>query len=513
MSRTSIGAVTALLLASSGALAAPAAAAEPSADLRLFYDQQPTWAPCDFDATVDCASISAPLDYTRPEGRRITIAISRQRASDPAHRRGVLLSNPGGPGGSGLMDTDAAGKVLSWPKQRFASTPLSKYYDLIGFDPRGVGRSTQLSCEQPSISRPIVSRPTAADFDADVAWAKAAEEGCQRASGEVRPSINTRNTARDMDLIRGVLGERTINYVGYSYGTYLGAVYGSMFANHLDRSVLDSSLPPDPNWRQVGMASALANQQNVESWAEWVGERNSRYGLGRTKADVLATVETTSTRLPSTPESNGFSQQTLFDQTMGFQSTLRSDWPGLAELVRKTRDTGVFTPPAPPTGSAPGASTVFGYIPVNQTIQCETDWPSDLDVYRRDTALFSQRYPYGWGATTAMPAPCTFRSFALPEKATHIERTNYPVGVVVQARADVQTPYAGGAAMAERLGDRLITVADDGNHGQYARRGNPCVDNAVSSYLIDGVLPAPGLTCAGQPRPDLPPDSSAGNGK
>ncbi|KAA5835999.1 alpha/beta hydrolase [Saccharopolyspora hirsuta] len=489
---TGIGAVAALVLVTACAPTAFAAS-----DLRA---QEPAWQPCDFDASVECASIRVPLDYAHPEGEQISIAISRQRASDPAHRRGVLLANPGGPGGSGLTDTNAAGEVVSWPKQRFADTPLSEHYDLIGFDPRGVGRSTPVSCEDTEVSKPIVSRPTEADFDTYARWAKAAEEGCQRASGDVRPFINTRNTARDMDVIRDVLGEEKINYVGYSYGTYLGAVYGAMFPAHLDRSVLDSSLPPNLSWRQVDMASSLANRQNVEAWAEWVGQRDSRFGLGSSKAEVLAAVEATSRALSRTPDEHGFSPQTRFDQAVGHQSTLRSDWPGLAELVRRVGDTGEFTPPEP------GTSTVSGYEAVNRTIHCETDWPSDLDVYRRDVELFSEQYPYGWGAATAMPGPCTFRSFTPPEAPTRVERDGYPVGVVVQAEADVQTPYAGGAAMAERLGDRLITVVDDGNHGQYARRGNACVDDAVTGYLVDGVLPPPDLTCAGQPRPDIAPD-------
>jgi pimeloyl-ACP methyl ester carboxylesterase len=505
------GGMAALLVVSAALLATPAAvlvtsadASQPSADLREFYDQKPAWAPCDFDATIDCAPVRVPLDYAHPDGKRISIAISRQRASDPPHRRGVLMANPGGPGGSGLLTFDAANHQVSWPKQTFGSTPLSRSYDLIGFDPRGVNRSAPFSCEEPEVSAPLVSRPTEADFQEHARWAKASEEGCQRLSGEVRPFINTRNTARDMDVIRGVLGEDKINYVGYSYGTYLGAVYGSMFAEHLDRSVLDSSLPPDLNWRKVGMASAMANRANVDAWAEWVAQRAGRYQLGTTKEEVLAAVEATSAKLPTTPDSTGFRPQTRFDQAIGDGSTLRPDWPGLAELVRKTRDTGKFTPPAPPGVPEPGSSTVSGYVPVNQTIHCETDWPSDLDTYRRDVALFSQKYPYGWGVGTVLPDPCTFRSFTPPEKPTHVQRDGYPAGLVVQAEGDVQTAYAGGVAMAERLGDRLITVADDGDHGQYAKRGNKCVDDAVTRYLLDGTLPAAGMTCPGQPRPDIP---------
>jgi hypothetical protein len=106
-----------------------------------------------------------------------------------------------------------------------------------------------------------------------------------------------------------------------------------------------------------------------------------------------------------------------------------------------------------------------------------------------------------------MPQPCTFRGFTPTEKPASLHRKGYPVGLVVQAEGDIQTAYDGGVVMAGRLGHRLITVADDGNHGQYARRGNTCVDTAVTGYLLDGALPATNLTCPGQPRPNVPADT------
>jgi pimeloyl-ACP methyl ester carboxylesterase len=498
------GGLTALMLASAGYSAGPVFAAGP-ANLDEFYQQKPAWSPCDFDTSVDCASISVPLNYAKPSERRISIAISRQPASDPAKRRGVLVSNPGGPGGSGLADRGSDGKERSWPKSRFASTPLSTYYDLIGFDPRGVGRSTLLSCEDATEERPLNSRPTAADFEQQITWAKASEAGCQQVSGDLRPHISTRNTARDMDVIRGVLGQKKISYVGYSYGTYLGAVYGTMFPDRLDRSVLDSAVSGDMNWRTTDMSSAIAAKRNVEKWSAWVAQRDTTFHLGTSTAAVLRTVEATSARLASTP-SDGLIQQMMFDQEMGFTSDLRGQWATLAELVRQTRDTGAFAPPLPPE-QASSTSLVSGYLPVNQTIHCETDWPTDLNIYRQDTARFSKQYPYGSGASDAMPQPCTFRGFTPAEKPTSLHRKGYPVGLVVQAEGDIQTAYDGGVVMAKRLGNRLITVADDGNHGQYARRGNTCVDTAVTSYLLDGALPPAGLTCPGQPRPTIPADA------
>jgi pimeloyl-ACP methyl ester carboxylesterase len=493
--------VQAALLLTATATAIPVAASQP-AGLGEFYEQQPAWSPCDFDAEVQCATIEVPLDYGNPAGKRISIAISRQAATEPAPRRGVLLANPGGPGGSGLITTDSSGRTVSWPKERFAATPLSRHYDLVGFDPRGVGRSTPLSCEAPEAARPLTSRPTDADFAAAVEWAKQSAAGCEKAGGELLRHVNTRDTARDMDVLRGVLGEKKINYVGYSYGTYLGAVYGTMFPEHLNRSVLDSALPGNMDWRRTQMNGAVAAMRNVEQWAEWTAHRDGRYHLGASRAEVLATVEAVSAKLPETMEQFG-SQRTRFDKEMGFAATLRPDWDRLAELVRKTRTTGTFPAPMPPT-DAPGTGLLTGYIPVNQTVHCETEWPTDLNAYRQHTALFSKKYPYGAGAATALPDPCTFRTDPPKEKATTLTRTGYPTGLVVQAEGDVNTEYSGGVEMARRLDNRLITVADDGDHGQYARRGNACVDDVVTRYLLDGTLPAADLTCPGRPRPAIP---------
>ncbi|XRQ08577.1 alpha/beta fold hydrolase [Actinomadura welshii] len=496
-----LAATAATATATAIALPVPVAASQP-ASLDEFYEQRPAWGPCDFDAEVQCATIEVPLDYGDPAGKRISVAISRQAATEPAERRGVLLANPGGPGGSGLITTDSSGETVSWPKERFAATPLSRHYDLIGFDPRGVGRSTRLSCAAPEAEGPLTSRPTGADFAAAVEWAKQSAAGCEEAGGDLLRHVNTRDTARDMDVLRGVLGEQKINYVGYSYGTYLGAVYGTLFPEHLDRSVLDSAVPGDMDWRRTQMSGAVAAMRNVEQWAEWTAARDGRYSLGASQAEVLATVAAVSAELPETAGRFG-SERTRFDKEVGYAATQRPEWDRLAELVRETAATGTFPAPTPPD-DASGTALLTGYVPVNQMVHCETEWPADLDTYRRDTVRFIEKYPYGPGAATALPDPCTFRTDPPEEKATALTRSGYPAGIVVQAEGDVHTEYSGGVEMARRLDHRLITVADGGAHGQYARRGNTCVDEAVTGYLLDGTLPTADLTCPGRPRPAVP---------
>lgn len=216
------------LLAAAGLLATAlpllsatqAAAAAPAAD---YQPQKPSWHRCDAGqpASYECATIKVPLDYGRPGGRWIDLAISRIKSPYPAKRHGVMLLNPGGPGGSGLdlplmMDP-------SMPKE------VRAQYDLIGFDPRGVGKSTPITCGLTEAEQNFDRGYHPETYSADVAWARTVADKCREKAGDVLPYVTTRNTARDMDAIRAALGERKISYVGYSYGTYLGAVYTQMF--------------------------------------------------------------------------------------------------------------------------------------------------------------------------------------------------------------------------------------------------------------------------------------------
>ncbi|HWO63348.1 MAG TPA: alpha/beta fold hydrolase [Umezawaea sp.] len=470
---------------------------------------------------MECATVVVPLNYRKPGDGSLGIGISRIRASDPALRKGVVLFNPGGPGGGGLpMPLSLRG------------SELAKHYDVIGFDPRGVGRSSALWCERIPDTRPRSSRPTDEEFAAYTAYARAHEDACQRAGGGIRPFINTANTARDMDVIRAALGEAKINYVGYSYGTYLGAVYGSLFPKRLNRSVLDSSIHPDWLWREQFKQQSVAARYNVEQWATWVGQRDDTYHLSRTRDEVLATTEAVAARLatrsvPFTrerPETwpsywpRSF-DRTVLDRFLAMATQPRSIWDITAEVVvevRRAAEEG--TAVSADTSTAVGLLHEQGIAKVDSgvydTVTCEADWPTDLTAYQEDMRLFRERYPYtdgnGSGVIGAAPTNCTFRSFTPPEQPVPLKRAGYPTGVVIQADGDPATQYDGGPAMAARLGDQLISVRDSGKHGHYG--SNPCVTAEVDDYLINGVLPPSRSECADEPRPPVPADGSAGVG-
>jgi pimeloyl-ACP methyl ester carboxylesterase len=518
---------------------APAAAARD--EIAGFTDQHLEWRPCperppldpseelDGDGIVidpwqgqwaqaECATVVVPLNYRKPGDGSLSIGISRIKAGDPALRRGVVLLNPGGPGGGGL----------SMPLQTRGSQ-LARHFDVIGFDPRGVGRSSALKCERIPDTRPRTSRPTDAEFAAFTEYARAHEDACRRAGGGIRPFINTANTARDMDVIRTVLGEKKINYVGYSYGTYLGAVYGSLFPQRLDLSVLDSSVHPDWLWREQGKQQSVAARFNVEQWAAWVAQRDSTYHLGRTRSEVLATTEALAARLatrsvPFTrerPENwpvywpRSF-DRTVLDRFLAMATQPRSVWDVTAEVVAEVRRAAAEgTEVSADASTAVGLFHEQGIVKVDDgvydTVTCEADWPTDLTTYYQDMRTFREHYPYvdgnGSGVIGAAPDNCTFRSFTPPEKLVPLKRAGYPTGLVIQADGDPATQYDGGPAMAAKLGNQLISVRDSGVHGHYGT--NRCVTEKVDNYLINRVLPPSRSECADEPRPDVPADSSA----
>ncbi|MFB7057526.1 alpha/beta fold hydrolase, partial [Streptomyces vinaceus] len=255
-------ATTVPLLSATQASAAPAAEYTP---------QKPAWQRCSTDqpASYECATIKVPLDYRRPQGRTIDLAISRIKSENPAKRHGAMLLNPGGPGGPGLDLPLMMNELM--PKD------VRDQYDLIGFDPRGVGASTPITCGMTDTEQNFDRPYKEETFPADVAWARTVADKCREKSGSVLPFITTRNTARDMDAIRAALGEKKISYVGYSYGTYLGAVYTQMFPQRSDRFVLDSGVDPQRIWRGMIQVWATEAEPAFKRWTQWTAQRAARH--------------------------------------------------------------------------------------------------------------------------------------------------------------------------------------------------------------------------------------------
>ncbi|GGQ35028.1 hypothetical protein GCM10010187_60390 [Actinomadura coerulea] len=488
-----------------GLTAAPAAAASGKGGLSRFYDQRPNWKKCALDAGDEvgreldeagarCADVTVPLDYRRPEGRTITVAISRLAASDGDHRIGTMILNGGGPGPAIDMP----------PYMRSIMGKAGPRYDLVGMDPRSLGRSAPVDCRGPSGTWIRSAGESRASFDRSAAFAKDLADRCARTNTGVLPHISTRNIARDMDIVRGVLGERKVSYNGASYGTYLGSVYAAMFPGRLDRVVLDSSVDPTRFGPRLLAGTEGANDHALGAWAAWAAKRDSAYGLGGTRADVLETVRGLVKAAARTPLAVGryrvddtMLPVVLFDNLGTDEDRARAV---LAESL------GVFAKAAAGKSIQPtkeldeelaflltGAESVYGS---GQTaIICgDAAAPRDPEFYRRDIERNREASPL-FAPLTRNVNPCAFWPARPAERPAEVGG-RLPA-LMVAATGDTRTTYPANRALHGLLrGSRMVTLDAD-VHAPYQRGyPNTCVSETVNGYLLTGRLPERDFTCA-----------------
>ncbi|WP_406340530.1 alpha/beta hydrolase [Streptomyces sp. NBC_00648] len=475
------------------ALAASEASAT-KAPLWQYAQQKPQWQRCGADspAAFQCTTLKVPLDYSDPDGKKIDVAISRLKASSAKERRGVLLLNPGGPGGPG--------RSLPVDPNVNISEEVRRRYDLIGFDPRGVGQSSPVSCglsgDEQALERPY----RAESFAKDVEWARTVADKCQAKAGDTLRHLTTRNTARDMDVIRAVLGEKKISYLGFSYGTYLGAVYTQMFPRHTDRFVLDSAADPERYGRGMFQAMAERAEPAFTRWTQWTAERHTTYELGHTPAEVRKTFWDLITRADRTPidyDGTLLTGDDIRAQRATFSRVQKAaTW--VAEL-KKAAEGRQATPSGTP-GQALNPlppSSAHDLVPSDNeaasawAVLCadtRASWPRDPEQYRRDAIRDKARYPLS-GDFASSIKPCAFWK---PGSEPGTTVNNNVRALILQNEWDPATPLAGGQAMHQALrGSRMVTVL--GGEGHIVNGTNSRADASATLYLTTGRLPAKDL--------------------
>jgi pimeloyl-ACP methyl ester carboxylesterase len=381
-------------------------------------------------------------------------------------------------------------------------------YDLIGFDPRGVGQSSPVSCdlepEEENWLRPYKEET----FDKDVAWARDVANKCKEKAGDTLPHITTRNTARDMDLLRAVLGEKKISYLGYSYGTYLGAVYTQLFPGRADRFVLDSAVDPARAWRGMIQWWAEGAEPAFDRWTGWAAERSEKYGLGDTPKEVDRTFWDLVAQADEKPIEVEGQPTTGDDIRSGMRGAVFSPQEATEAIVElkkaaagdpaSAKKLAAFTGSERP-GTAGAAAGVAEAPSDNMTasfwaVVCgdnSAPWSRDPESYRQDAIEDKGRYPL-YGDFASSIKPCAFWDKSV-EPATKV---NNKVGsLVVQNEWDSQTPLPSGQALhADLKGSKMVTVHGGEGHGVYPN-GNACTDGTVTDYLLTGKLPAKDVTC------------------
>ncbi|MGW1075241.1 alpha/beta hydrolase [Streptomyces sp. NPDC002537] len=455
--------------------------------MRQYTQQKLNWQRCDANspAAFQCATLEVPLDYGDPGGKKIDIAISRLKASSAKERRGVLLLNPGGPGGPGLnLPVDPLMKI---PEE------VKRQYDLIGFDPRGTGRSSPVSCGLTEDEQSTDNPYKAGTFAKDVERARTVAGKCLAKAGDRLPHLTTRNAARDMDVIRAASGEKTISYLGVSYGTYLGAVYLQMFPRRADRFVLDSAIDPTRIYRGMFQDQAKADEQAFTRWAEWTAARHKTYGLGDTPAEVRRTFWDLVAQADRKPVP--FEGQTLTGDGIRAQGRTFFHVRKAAEWIAGLKNAAGGGTPDPSGTPGQAEEGDDNYASSAWSVMCADTrtWSHDPEQYRRDAIRDKARYPlYGDFASTI--TPCAFWK---PGSEPQTTVDNKAPALITQNEWDPLTPLSGGQAMHRALrGSRMLTVAGGEGHGVlYAPGGNSCADKAATAYLTTGGLPAEDLTC------------------
>jgi pimeloyl-ACP methyl ester carboxylesterase len=463
----------------------------PGSGIERFYDQDVTWESCD---RGECARVWVPLDYSDPDGQAITVEMARKPASDPSARLGTLFINPGGPGGSGVEF------VTSSP----LDDTLTSHYDLVGFDPRGVARSTPIDCLSDADVDEFVAADPAPEGQAEIAefedeWATYVA-GCSERSGPLLDHVSTVDVANDLDVMRRLVGDDKLNYFGFSYGTYIGATYAGLFPDTVGRMVLDGAIDPAAKPLRSEVLQTKGFETALTAYLEdCISLGGCPLGDTVDAAKQRLTDLLDSIKESPLPTSSG-RELTLGLAAYGVLFPLydREAWPietqALTAALQGSGDVLLAIADAYTGRKADGSygdNRVEAQGPINcldhpqhetlaQIVAGEKRFERVAPVFGR----FGAWFPYGcsnWPYATDAPQP---------DFAAH----GAPPIVVVGTTRDPATPYAQAVALADELESGVLISRDGDGHTGYGK-GNACVDGAVDTYLVDGTPPTDGLSC------------------
>src|ERR1700753_999272 len=439
---------------------------------------------------LKCANLQVPLNYSDPSGRKITLALSEVPATAPKSQQlGDLLVNPGGPGASGLSLAAAGAAGLT--------KNVASRYNIIGFDPRGVGSSVPaLHCDPSFFSgvRANYLPANAAAEDALKARAKTYAADCEKRFGWLLPYMTTKDVARDVDSIRSALGPTKISYYAFSYGTYLGEVYATMFPSRVKRMVLDSTVDPQGVWYTDNIQQDYAFQKRFEAFFGWVAQYNDAYHLGTTAAQVQQAYYTARNKLMAHPISGANGPELGADELDdtfllgGYDDSL---WPGLAQALSSYVVQG-STSALAHQYQENGVQDENEFAVYN-AVQCsDVNWPRNWAKWDSDTRKVYATAPFQAWDNAWYHAACAYWTVNGPGQPMKIGAQGLPGILMLQGTLDPATPYAGAQVAQQALTTATIGVVEGGgNHGQSLESPpDNCVQNYLNNYLASGALPS-----------------------
>ena len=485
-------AVTTLGPTSATARVAPAtstASPATTASTAAFKTKPIKWGKCSSarlrSAKAQCGFLVVPMDYAKPTGKTLKLAISRIKATASTNKQGVLISNPGGPGGAGL----GMGAYLkeSLPKS------ASSLYDLIGFDPRGVGKSQPaVSCDPNYAKGPRPAfEPTFGDVPVrssnETAWLKRSEDyakACGEKYGDLLPHLTTVDTVKDIEVMRRTLGVKKINYYGFSYGTYLGQVYATMYPKHTKRMVWDGVVDPRDVWYDAQLNQDRAFEVAIDQFWKWIASHQAAYHLGDIDTEVEDKFYAVQGELADNPDGElgssewndvfvgaGYYQGAWPDVAAAFASYVKGDHKPMKALYADDTE-----------GDDNGYAM---YV----AVQCvDAQWPTNYDTWREDGFATQKSAPFITWNNVWYNTPCIY--WPAPQGTPpNVDGKRTPQVLMFNATLDGATPYDGALEVRRRFPHAVLVSEEGSTTHADTLNGNACYDNKVARYLRDGHMP------------------------
>jgi pimeloyl-ACP methyl ester carboxylesterase len=472
------------------------------------------WGPCSDEGLADagavCGFVSVPLDWNRPYGAKIKLAVSEVKHTVAAAQyQGIMLVNPGGPGGSGL-DLSTLGSSVP--------NGVGGDYDWIGFDPRGVGSSVpSISCIPTYFAGPrpnyVPSTPALL-----ATWLHRSQSyaGACASAGALLNHMTTEDSAKDMDYIRAALGQKQMSYYGFSYGTYLGQVYSTLFPDHLRRMVLDSTVDPRNVWYQSNLNQDAPFNRNVDIWFGWLAKYNSVYHLGSTQAAVKALWYKELHLLDAHPAGGvvGPDEWTDIFLYAGYYQLV---WTDLANVFSRWVNNGDLATLEDAYQNYVGP-TDDNEFAVYLGVECtDAHWPKSWSTWSRDNWSIYAKAPLETWGNAWFNAPCIYWP-APAQTPVRINGSRTKSVLMIDETLDAATPYEGSLYVRSLYPNASLIAEPGGTSHADSLFGDACVDDQIAAYLGNGTLPprkhgsGPDTTCAPLPVPVPPTPATSASG-
>ena len=461
-----------------------------------FYNQKVAWSKCKAHPANECADVKVPLDYKKPGGKTIAIAMMKVPAKS-GKPIGTLFVNPGGPGGSGI---DLAANA----SESFSASVRSKY-DIVGFDPRGVGSSTAVDCvsdaELAKIADTDVDLSTPEGRQTDKAITEQEAKGCQEKSGNLLPYLGTESAARDLDVLRGLVGDKKLNYFGFSYGTSLGGMYANLFPKKAGRLVLDGALDPQFGGARMGYEQTIGFEKAFERYAEYcVKGGNCPLGssVDAAKKKMRALFDQAFKKpFPTADPKRPLNRNMLkYGVMLAMYSTAYRPYldTGLSQLI-KNNDGSFLLGWYDLASGRQGGKFKNNSNEARTAINC-ADYPaSSPSVTKKYQEKLKKEAPlFGAGSDGEGTDLCSLLPYhPKSNPGPYTAKGSAPI-VVIGTRHDPATPYSWAQALHKSLSNSVLLTWEGDGHLAYSRAGS-CIQSPVDKYLLTGEVPKDGLVC------------------